>query len=340
MEYPSINRSLLIGIILSIVFLSGWEWYCREQGFVATMEDTKELWAETRANLEDNNPNQLVSVSASRGHFDIQLNEWEALTGIRPLMLSADGRGPGAVLEDIVITTEFNGTILLNVTPDMFFVPKADSLFAWWRGKEWVDYYNKRTYAQLFNHQVSYSLQPFFAFLTTGEEGDPDLKSMVREWSNTNDRTKSGPPFPRFSYCDFERNTTMLDKVVTDTAFAAIIQRAWMFDTDSVNRFVDHKQSIFNFYLKLIETFKARGGKVIITRNPSHGGVRSYEKDVYPRSEWWDEFIEQANCPAYHFEDYPQLDQFYTPEWSHLSTPDARIYTTELVKILQADGVL
>ncbi len=340
MEYPSLKQPLFVAIILSMVFLGGWEWHCREQGFVATMEDTKELWAETRANLEDNNPNQLISVSASRGHFDIQLNEWEELTGIRPLMLSADGRGPAAVFEDIINNTEFNGTILLNVTPSMFFEPKADSLFAWWRGAEWVDYYNKRTYAQIFNHQLSYTLQPFFAFLTTGEEGDPDLKSMVREWSNTNDRAKPGTPFPRFSYYDFERSTTMYDRVVTDTAFAAIIQRAWMVDTDSVNRFVDHKQFIFNFYLNLIEILKARGGKVIITRNPSHGDVRSNEKDVYPRIEWWDEFVEQADCPAYHFEDYLQLNQFYTPEWSHLSTPDARIYTTELVKILQKDGVL
>lgn len=340
MEYPVLKQPLLVAVILSVVFLSGWEWYCRVQGFVATMEDDKELWAETRAKLEDNNPNQIVSVSASRGHFDIQLNEWEEMTGTRPIMLSAGGRGPAAVFQDIVENTDYNGTILMNVTPGLFFVTPVDSVFGWWRGKEWVDYYHKRTYAQIFNHQLSYALQPYFAFLTSGEEGDVDLKSMVADWQNTNDRTESGPPFPRFSYVDAERNTTMLEKIVTDVAFAAVIQRVWTFDYDSINKLENFKPEIFDFYFDLIGRFKKRGGKVILTRNPSHNKVKEHEQLLWPREEYWDKFTKQSGCPAYHFEDYPQLNQFYTPEWSHLSTPDARIYTKELVKILQKDGVL
>jgi hypothetical protein len=341
MNNLSLKQPLLIALFVSILFLSGWEWYCRDLGFIATMEDTKELWAETRAKLEDNNPNQIVSVSASRGHFDFQLNEWEQASGIRPIMLSAGGRGPAAVFQDIVENTNYTGTILMNVTPSLFFVPPADSVFGWWRGKEWVDYYNKRTYAQIFNHQLSYILQPHLAFLTSGSEGDVDLKSLVQDWQNTNDRVKSDIPFPRFEFIDADRNVTMMSKVVTDTAFAAIIQRVWMENRkDSINELEYAKPIIFEFYVDLIKKFQARGGRVILTRNPSHGKLRAYERIVHPRKEYWDKFIEVANCPAYHFEDYPQLNQFFTPEWSHLATPDARIYTKELVKILQQDGVL
>ncbi len=341
MPYPQLHKPLIIALIFTLLFLSAWEWYWRDQGFIATMEDTKELWAETRAKVEDDNPDQILSVSASRGHFDIQLDEWEEETGYRPIMLSAGGRGPAAVFQDIVENTNFRGTILMNVTPSLFFVPPADSVFGWWRGKEWVDYYYKRTYAQRFNHQLSYLLQPYFAFLTSGSEGDPDLKSLIDGLTNTRDRAYAWAPFPRFEFIDKDRNVTMMEKVVTDTAFAAIIINAWMEDrTDTINKLEYAKPIIFDFYLDLITKFKARGGQLILTRHPSHGELREYEKLIHPRAAYWDEFVRQANCPAYHFEDYPTLNQFFAPEWSHLATPDAKKYTRELIKILVADGVI
>jgi len=340
MSYPSLRQPFIISVCITIISLAVWEWHCRSEGFVATQEDTKALWAERRAMILDNDPNQVIISSASRGHFDFQLNEWEQATGVRPLMLSADGRGPAAVIQDIVENTQFNGTLVINVTPDLFFVPQADSVFGWWRGKAWVDYYYKRTYAQIFNHQLSYLLQPSFAFLTSGEEGDPDLKSMVNDWSSEPDRAKAGVPFPRFAFVENDRNCNMLDKVTQDTAFAAIIQRAWMEHEDSVNRYIDHQQEIFDFYINLIKKLKDRGGEVVFTRNPSGGKVWDNEKLIYPRNEWWDRFIQQIDCQGYYFTDYPQLNQFDPPEWSHLATPDARIYTKEMVALFKKDSVL
>ena len=132
----------------------------------------------------------------------------------------------------------------------------------------------------------------------------------------------------------------MLTRVVTDTSFAAIIQRVWTSNYDSINKLEHAKPIIFNFYFDLIDRFKKKGGKVIFTRNPSHNKVKEHEALFWPRQEYWNRFIEESGCPGYHFEDYPQLNQFFTPEWSHLATPDAKIYTKELVKILQQDGVL
>lgn len=338
--YPSLKRSLVISVCLTLIVLTLWEMHCRSEGYVATQEDGKELWAEFRDKVKDSAPNQLIIVGASRGHFDFQLDEWEEASGTRPLMLSADGRGPAAVIEDIVEKTKFNGTLVVNVTPDLFFVPPVDSVFGWWRGKEWVDYYHKRTYAQIFNHQLSYLLQPYFSFLTSGEETDPDLKSMINDWTFKPDRAEAGVPFPRFAYVENDRNCIMLDKFAQDTAYAAIIQRAWMEHVDSVNKFTDHRQEIFDFYINLVKKLKDRGGKVIFTRNPSSGDVYINEKLIYPRKEWWDKFIQQVDCPGYYFTDYPQLNQFDPPEWSHLATPDARIYTKEIVAIFKKDSVL
>ncbi len=332
-------KSFFLTLVLTITTLAIWERYCRDIGFIATVEGDKELWAEHRGRLRDNDPLQVVLISASRGHFDFQLNEWEEMTGVRPIQLGAGGRGPAAGFQDIVEKTEFNGTIVMNVTPSLFFVPPVDSVFGWWRGKEWVDYYHDRTYAQRFNHQLSYLLQPYFAFLTSDIEGDPDLRSLIASIQIPG-RVKSGPPFPRFANVDADRNVTMIEKIRADTAFAAIIQRVWIHDEDSINNLDPVKSIIFEFYLENIKKFKERGGKVIFTRNPSHGKVRDYERLNHPRKEYWDKFIKLVDCPGYHFDDYPQLSQFYTPEWSHLATSDAKIYTKEILKIFQRDKVL
>lgn len=338
-NYPLGTKSVILAGVITIVFMSSWEWYCRSQGFIPTPDSTKALWAEQRGRLLDNNPDQVILISASRGHFDFQLNEWESMTGVRPIQLGAGGRGPAAGFQDIVENTQFTGTVIMNVTPGLFFVPPADSVFGWWRGKEWVDYYYERTYAQRLNHQLSYLVQPYFAFLSSDNEGDPDLKSLIASVQIAG-RVKSGPFFPRFSNVDQDRNVTMMTRITEDTSFAAIIQRVWVHDEDSINKLDPVKSEIFDFYLENIKKFKARGGKVIFTRNPSHGGVRDGERLTHPRKAYWDEFIKLVDCPGYHFDDYPQLSQFYTPEWSHLATPDAKIYTKEILKLMINDGIL
>jgi hypothetical protein len=50
--------------------------------------------------------------------------------------------------------------------------------------------------------------------------------------------------------------------------------------------------------------------------------------------------LEATGSAGYHFQDYEVLNQFTPPEWSHLATPDARIFTRELVGLMKADGVL
>jgi hypothetical protein len=93
-------------------------------------------------------------------------------------------------------------------------------------------------------------------------------------------------------------------------------------------------------YNELIPKFEARGGRVVFVRCPSSRGYRTGENMGIPRIEFYDDFLKQTNSVGYHFEDYEQLNQFHCPEESHLYTPDAKIFTTELVKIMLNDGVL
>lgn len=116
-------RTLILALFLTLILLSVWEVTCRNNGFLPTMDDDKYLWAAQRDRVRDHDSSQVVIIGASRAHFDFQLDDWEDVTGIRPLQLAADGKSPGPVLQDIVNNTAFNGTIVMNITPSLFLFP-------------------------------------------------------------------------------------------------------------------------------------------------------------------------------------------------------------------------
>jgi hypothetical protein len=99
-------------------------------------------------------------------------------------------------------------------------------------------------------------------------------------------------------------------------------------------------EPVVNFYQDWIQKFEARGGQVLFLRLPSSGSFRERELVRNPREDFWDLFLEQTKQPGYHFEDYPQLKQFTCPEESHLYTPDAQIFTKELLKLLIQDQLI
>ena len=79
---------------------------------------------------------------------------------------------------------------------------------------------------------------------------------------------------------------------------------------------------------------------MIFIRCPSQNHFRMAENGGFPRAENWNKLIKAAGSASYHFEDYDFMSKYTLPEWSHLATPDARIFTTDLVLQMKKDGVL
>ncbi len=116
-----LKQSLIIAITLSVLSLVAWELYWRSQGKIPDLDDDKNLWAVQRAKVEDASENDVLLLGSSRVLFDIQLNEWEKETGVRPIQLACAGSSPLPVFHDIVQNTNFKGTVLVGVTPGLFF---------------------------------------------------------------------------------------------------------------------------------------------------------------------------------------------------------------------------
>ena len=336
----NLKSSLTVAILLGLGLLATWEWYWQSQGYQSELDDNKALWAINRAKVDHLSSKDVIILGSSRAHFDLQLNEWEEITGKRPIMLASDGTTPSPVFKDIVENTDFKGTVVIGVAPGLFFSAEGKG-FMWNRAQVRIDYFYDQTYAQKANHLLSLPLERSFSFLNGSEEqwtDDIDLKTLVNS-IHFGDRGGPPPvPFNNFGFVDNDRNVTMFEKTKTDTAFANTIINAWrVFSSGAPPAALE---PMVGFYNKLITKLEARGGSVIFLRLPSSGSVRERELAHIPREKFWDVFLVEVNSPGYHFEDYPQLNQFTCPEESHLYTPDARILTKELLQIMIQDKLI
>ncbi len=339
----NLKQSALIAVLLSLIGIFAWEMYWRSQGFSPTLDDSDELWAIHRAHVETATDDDVVIVGSSRAYFDLQLDEWQKLTGRRPIQLSIEGASPQYTFSDIVNNTDFKGTIVVGVTEGLFFstlYPQADPNLL---PTERADYYIKRTYAQRLNHILSLPLQKNLAFVSdlTGTDGIK-LNSLLRK-INIGDRVVDPmPPFHHFAEVDEGRNLRMTNITETDTAYANTIKKVWLFFFSAMGtgEMKPEKEATTSFFLQNLEKFKSRGGKVILVRCPSSGELYDIEKLGMPREEFWDSLVQKADVPSYYFADYEQLRNFDCPEWSHLSGADADKFTKEFVTILKKDGHL
>lgn len=337
-----LKQSLIIAIILGLLSVTAWEIFWRSQDLYPTLDDNEALWSVQRSRVEKATNNDVLLIGSSRVLFDIQLNEWEAQTGIRPIQLASVGSSPLPIFHDVVDNTKFNGTILVGVTPGLFFSTTFPEAQPWQWPQSKVDYYKKRTYAQIASHMISLPLQKNITFLSDDQGVDGiKLKELVGKINIGNRVLDPMPPFHEFGEIAEDRNNVMKQITVTDTAYANSVIKVWQFFMKgAASGPPPDKTSTMAFFLNDLKIFEARGGHVILVRCPSSGGLRVGENMGLPRTEFWDDLVEQAQVKSYHFEDYDQLKGLTCPEESHLSAKDARYFTTELVKIMKSDGAL
>jgi len=340
----NLKRSALLAALVCALLFGGWELYLRKaQGLKPSIQPTKELWAVQRHRVKDLDSTDYIAIGSSRILFDLQRPVWEEKIGEPFLQLAVQGSSPLPVFRDLVRNTEFKGTILLGVTPGLFFsttFPEAPPI-AW--PQEYVDYYFDRTHAQVFNHHLYMPLQKNLVLAQTYEndvDGNYDLKSMTERLRfNNREGRPPFPPFYEFGEYDEFRNTRMMERVVHDTLFARYTQDAWMCFAGGDMPPPD-RMGTFNHFMEDLEIFQARGGKMILFRFPSTEEFRVLEKKAVPRYAFWSLLVQKTGLPAYHFEDYPELQGMEVPEWSHLSAASADLYSERIIDILLKDGII
>jgi hypothetical protein len=88
---------------------------------------------------------------------------------------------------------------------------------------------------------------------------------------------------------------------------------------------------------KAVAKLRKRNVEVIFVRTPSAGDYLAFENKVFPRAKTWDVLLAKTGAPGVHFQDHPELQGLWLPEWSHLATRDAVRFTAALYRIVERD---
>jgi hypothetical protein len=70
---------------------------------------------------------------------------------------------------------------------------------------------------------------------------------------------------------------------------------------------------------------------------PSEGHYTVSEPDLAPRALAWDQLIEQTGALGLHFQDHPEMQGYWLPEWSHMSASEADRFTKAFYGLVQRE---
>ena len=333
------NRIFAIAVVLFVVMVAGWEMYWRAFGAIPNYRNSDGQWAEQRRRIDEGDGGSTVLTGDSRMLYDVQLPVWERLTGKRPIQLAMEGTSPLPMLEDLANDANFTGRLLVGVSPHVFFAggKYRDQLFT---------YLRNQTISQRIGDWLSMTfIEPYVAF------DDPDfaLGTIVQRqpWPKRDGLIERVVPRKLAQY-ELDRNTHMWDKVVEDPEYHELVRSIWqrnfarpvaqilpgMGTPEGKRKVIDEQ---IGRAAAAIAKLRARGVAVVFLRQPSSGLFHEFEDRELPRAQTWDLLLERTGAPGIHFEDYPELQGYDLPEWSHLSAPDANRFTAALVPIAERE---
>ncbi len=322
-------------LVLFAMLVGGWELYWRAFGVTPSYRNSDGQWVAQRRRIDAGEGGSTVLVGASRTLFDTSLPVWERITGQRPIQLCLEGTSPIPILQNLADDPNFTGRLVIDVSPDIVFTGfkyRASVL----------PYLRNQTPSQRIGDWLSMTfLEPYVAFY------DPDfaLATVVRrqDWPLRPGMHRS-MTVRKLANHDLDRNTPMWDKVVHDPAYNALAREIWAEDLseappgmetpEKAQKVIDGE---IDKAIAAIDKLRARGVRVLFVRPPSDGVYYAYEQKYLPRATTWDPLLEHTHAPGIHFEDYPELQGYVLPEWSHLSAPEAERYTAAIVPLFERE---
>jgi hypothetical protein len=325
------GRMLLGAVLIFALLLGSWEAYWRAYGVTPSATNSSGLWAIQRRRIDAGEGGATVIVGSSRLFFDIQLPVWERLAGRRPIQLCFEGTSPITFMEDLAADPHFTGRLLVGIDPQVFFQ-------GWDFRGDAIAYARKESPSKRVGQWISMHLiEPYFAF------DDPDyaLETVI---ARQNWPPRPGKPWlldvRKLSNSEPDRNTHLWDKVVTDADYRQLARAIWRQrflpsrdpPADELRKTI--KEQIERT-TKAVAKLRARGVQVVFVRSPSAGEYLAYENRLFPRAETWDPLLAATHAPGIHFQDYPELQVYYLPEWSHMTRADAERYTAALYGIME-----
>jgi hypothetical protein len=329
------GKMLLAATALALLLGGGWEWYWRAYGAVPGFRDDNALWALQRRQIDTTAQDATVLVGSSRTFFDVQLPVWERLSGRRPIQLAVVGTSPLFAIEDLADDQQFRGRLLVGVVPNLFFTGQE-------KRKGWLTYLRHQSPSDRVGKWLSMHLvEPCFAFY----DADFALFTVIERqpWPLRPGR-KASSRVRKLSITEADRNNRMWSKVENDPEYQALARHIWAENFTGPPRMpaeAAEKQRTLETQIAravaAVAKLHARGVPVLFLREPSSGEYLAYETRTFPRALSWDVLLARTGAPGVHFQDYPELQGYELPEWSHMTGTEAERYTAALYTIIDRD---
>lgn len=315
------RRTGLLAAALVLIVLGGWEGYWRARGFRPALRDDNSLWANTRRQVADNDPNEVVLLGASRIQLGTHLDTFAEVWGRRPVQLAMDGCLCLPILEHLARTPGFRGTVIVDVWPTAFF--KRDPAPGAAAGA--VKTYEKGTFSQALEDRLCLLTQSALVFRL------PEL-APHQLWKAWNTGKWPNVTYTRLLY-DRERRADYTMVKVFDLPLylpppgrppgdpASKSPEQWRADVEQIQQWV--------------AAIQARGGQVVFISLPASGSTRRWEEETWPRWRYWDVLAEYTTAITVHQDDYPELRDWICPDGSHIDYRDAPAFTRAYAGIIR-----
>ena len=331
----SIKPAALLGLVVMIVMMSGWEMYWRSDGSVPSYRNSDGLWAIQRRRVDEIEGDKTVFAGSSRMFFNTQLDVWERMSGERPIQLSLEGTSPVSLMENLAEDPDMAGTLIVGVAGEMFFTGFE------FRGSAFGRYENE-TPSQWLGQRVSMLVEPYLAFY----HYDYSLLTVIkRQAFPRRDGVFFEMDVRRLATYSKDRNARMFSKVETDTEYAEIAKEVWaqfhrpietLSEEERAAGLENHNQQI-DRAVAATKKLQEKGVEVIFVRHPFEGVYHIIEPTYFPRESSWDVLIERTGALGVHWQDHEELQGFRLPESSHLAAADADRFTAALYGIVRRE---
>ncbi len=320
-------------LVLALLLIGGWEWHWRAFGVTPSYNNSDAEWAQQRRRIDHGEGNALVLIGSSRTLFDVQLPVWQKVNGERPIQLALEGTSSLPALQDLAADPKFTGRVLVGVTTSLFLTGVA-------RRADAIQEAHKESPSKRIGNWLSMHLiEPYVAFV--GPDFALETVLARQPWpvrAGTHPRTS----VRKLSNSDADRNTHMWSKLLTDADYRALARSIWTQNwtgppppnIDTPAKLKALEQAQIDLAVAAVRTLRARGVQVVFLRAPVIGPYFAFEEHVAPRASTWDQLLERTGAPGINFLDYPQLQGYEQPEWSHLSEPAARQFTAALAPLV------
>jgi hypothetical protein len=317
--------AIALAVLVLTLSLTGlWEWRMRSLGLEPGLPNGPSAWAEQRRRI-DNEPVPVAIVGDSRILFDTNLDQFQRLTGVRPVQLALQGTNGLPFLENLAGDPQFKGLVIVGIADLSYFRTRTGLMASALDHAKWESPAQRGSY--LVQHALAKHvamLDPDYRLSTLILRQDPDLRPGVE-----------GP------YDDVwkmqqqveDRQSWLWPRLVPDGPLRDHARHVWL----SGPKKPVPPQIIAMTQARTraaVAKIRARGGEVVFVRPPSAGPFRINEARALPRAKGWDALLAAAQVKGAHFEDMPAAQGLEVPEFSHLTRACARVFTDAYVRRL------